>query len=89
MSLDSKAFSRERALIFHDMTTRGWSSVGAFAFSCSASPGATGETDKFFVEGEQLAASASAPVLRGVDVLVRGPRALLVSSRRRAPVEAA
>jgi hypothetical protein len=50
MSLDSKAFSRERALIFHDMKRRGWSRMGAFAFSCSAPPGATGETDKFFVE---------------------------------------
>eukprot|EP00972_Heterocapsa_arctica_P086611 12767978-Heterocapsa_arctica.AAC.1 len=32
------------------MERRGWTSMGAFAFSCSAPPGATGETDKFFVE---------------------------------------
>eukprot|EP00972_Heterocapsa_arctica_P107444 15825918-Heterocapsa_arctica.AAC.1 len=56
MSLDSKAFFRERALSFNldailnDMERRGWSSMGAFAFSCSAPPGATGEIDKFFVE---------------------------------------
>ena len=71
MELDSKAVFKERVLLFGlesvyaEMEKRGWITMGAFAFSCSAPPGSAAEADRFFAEvaGPLAANNKESPLL--------------------------
>ena len=71
MELDSKAVFKERVLLFGlesvyaEMEKRGWITMGAFAFSCSAPPGSAAEADCFFAEvaGPLTANNKESPLL--------------------------